>query len=395
MAVIARKSGDFERATEIRQELLMEYPEYESMIKNAMNSIVGVTSAQALEMYSNYVDWPDNVQLQAITISNALSASKMTPESMEDFLRYFEECDPNNENYYLCNSRAYLLKELGRYEEALDLYDRCRELSDIHSYDIQAAIAKCYLEMGEYDDAVMLYQNSYEGEQTSWNTTFYFDAYMTAGDTERALEELNYFVSKYGTESDIADLYMIWAGYTGDYEMLLKYADLNLETSPSSVKAKAYKVVALRELGRMEEADRLLKDIDSIQYDCSGTDKMIAESVLGRLENAKAIYRVLLEEYPVTAKTYADDYELKNLFTDPEFCELAGRELLVEEVIVEETKEEIAQEDENFEETESIEESGKTDEQQKQGIPVAAGVGVLAVFGAVAAILLTFKKRNK
>ena len=396
MAVAARKSGDFEGSFMIYQELLMEYPDYEGMINNAMNSIVGVTSEQAQSMYSNYVDWPDNSQLQAITISNALSASRMTLESMEDFLAYFESCDPNSENYYLCNSRAYLLRELGRYEEALDLYDRCRELSDIHSYDIQANTARCYLAMEKYDDAVMLYQNSYEGTQKYWNTSFYFDTYMTAGKTSQAKEELDFYAKDVVKESEVADLYMIWAAYVEDYDQLLKYADLYLEKDPASVKAKAYKVAALQELGRRDEADRLLEEIDSIQYDCSSTDKMIAESVLGRLENAKAIYQILLEQYPTTARTESNDYELKNLFADVEFCEMAGREPIVNEDITEKSSEEEAvQEDVSMEENEAASNNVESGELESQGIPVAAGVGILAALGAAVAVLLIFKKHNK
>lgn len=404
LAIVAQKNGDFDKAAEIRLQLLNDYPRYASVIKNYLKTQTSLTSEQALGFYSEYEDWTSNVELQAVYIAQNLSTNKLDNASLESFLVYFAQVDPNSKNYILCKNRANILALLGRYEEAIDLWNACRGLTDMMSYEIERGIGDCYKELGRYDEAVAQYEKGYELSSVYGKTSNLFDIYMRAGNTDAAKAVLDKYVQDGGDKLDVLELYLIWAGYAEDYEATLSYAEEYLAEYPSAVKAKGYKAAALKALGREEEANAVIADIDSITYSCSDTSKMIADSLLGRLDNAKAVYKVLLEQYPGNARTESNDYELKNLFYDAEFCQMAGRELWVKpEPTPEPTKEPIEEPESGETEPTVVEEEDTSDTsdadtiQEEGSVAVPVAMTVVAAVGALITVIVvaTKKKRSK
>lgn len=394
LAIVAQKRGDFDKAAEIRLQLLNEYPQYASTIKNYLKTQTSLTSEQVLGFYSEYEDWTNNEELQAAYIAQNLSTNKLDNASLESFLVYFEQADPNCKNYILCKTRANILTLLGRYEEAIGLWNTCRGLTDMMSYEIERGIGDCYKEMGRYDEAVAQYEKGYELSRVYGKTSNLFDIYMRAGNTDAAKAVLDKYVQDGGDKLDVLELYMIWAGYAEDYEATLLYAEEYLVEYPSFVKAKAYKAVALKALGREGEANAVIADIDSINYSCSDTSKMIADSLLGRLDNAKAIYKVLLEQFPSSARAERNDYELKNLFYDAEFCQMAGREPWtknesIPEVETGKTEPTVVEKEDTFGDSvvDTIQEKG----------PVAVPVAMTAVaaLGALITVIVVAAKKKK
>ncbi len=393
-AVVAQKIGDFEKAAEIRRQVLNKKPNDLSSIKNYLKAQTSLTLEQVSEIYSGHKDWTNYEKLQAVYLAQNLSISRLDNASLEGFLEYFVQADPNRENYILCSAQAYLLAELGRYEEAIAMWEVCRGLTDMMTYEIERGIGDCYKEMGRYDEAVAQYEKGYELENDSERAFNLADIYLRADNPNAAKAVLDQYVQNGGKQSDVLEMYMIWAGYAEDYEATLAYAEEYLVEYPSSVKAKAYKAVALKALGREEEANAVIADIDSINYSCSDTSKMIADSLLGRLDDAKAIYKVLLEQYPRSARAERNDYELKNLFYDAEFCQMAGREPWIKtesvpEVETGKTEPTVVEKEDTFGDSvvDTIQEKG----------PVAVPVVMTAVaaLGALITVIVVAAKKKK
>ncbi len=324
-----RKSGNYEAEAEVFADLYEQYPQYDYFIRNYLSCDVDLTPEKAIEAYSTYSDWPDNEQLQAVLLSKYVNNTSYSVSSMESFLQYYEEHNPDGSIYTLSMAQAKILIELGRYNEALDILNAWVNNTEIHTYSVHKMMADCYQKMGDYDNALFYQELSYEHTDEESVVSWKFDNAMLKGDTEAAKMYLDNYCSENGSEEDIAGLYMIWAGYMKDYDMLKKYSEMVLQSSPTSVKAKAYNAVALRELGYQSEYEAMVADIDSITYSKTNVNKMLADCILGRTGDAKDTYRELVEHVPGSARTYRNDYELSILFYDPEFCALADREVII------------------------------------------------------------------
>ncbi|MBR5596946.1 MAG: tetratricopeptide repeat protein [Lachnospiraceae bacterium] len=371
--VITRKEGDLNQTVEAYQNALEQFPGYTKIYNYRIMYQKDITIEEAKEIFSQYPGWPEDETMQAMMLMDTIgdSASDITLESYLDYYRQLLAEDGGN--YYFLKTVADLLKSQGNYEEALEYYLQAKEVAGILSYYAVNGLGDCYFYCGQYENAAACYeQNAIDFHATNLLRSM-ADCYLMSGDVEQAKAALERYKAEGGTGS-IASYNMLIAYQENDYEALLENATKTLEEAPGNVKAKAYKAVALNAL-KMEGADEVIADIDSIIYAAGNQDKMIAESILGRLDQARRIYGEMQQLYPVEARQAVFDYEIRNLLQDPEFCEMAGLE--VPESSVETMLSGIPQGEGNA--TSPI-------------IPVATGAGVLAVLGGVVVLL---KKKSK
>lgn len=389
LAVVARKSGKLDEVPGIYQEVIGMNEAYVYAYNNWIKYQKDITVDGAVEILKGYPGWPKTTEMQALMLADTINVDFMTETSLNSYLDYFKErLSEDGGNYYYMQTVASLLCALGQYEEALPYYEQALEAAGVLTYYATNGLGNCYYYNQDYEMAALYYGVNADAEYWKGSRLDVAECYIVSGQCEQAREAIDQYLAEGGTD-DVSYYHMLIAYQEEDYEALLTYAEKCLEQTPDSLKAKAYKAVALTALGQ-EGADTVIEDIDSIQYTYEDTDVLIAESILGRLDKAKEIYQFLLENYPKTAREVVYDYELRNLLNDPEFCEMAGLEApAVEETTEQENSGEVTEENvtENSEET-GVQADGNP-------IPVVAGVGIVAVLIGIVAVLVKRRESTK
>ena len=182
------------------------------------------------------------------------------------------------------------------------------------------------MDMGKYCEAIEIYESNKEGYYGTDRYLEIIACYILDGKYDLAEAELEKYAEAEGyTAEELVAYYNMIIGYQKhDNEAVLLNANKYLEYVPNSVKAKAYYASALLENGDEEGASNMMADIDSINYPLEDTSLLIAQSILGRIDDAKITYTFLKENYPQTAKVLLYNCELRNLLEDPEFQEMEG-----------------------------------------------------------------------
>lgn len=369
--VIARKEGDLDKTTEAYENVVQMFPDYTTVYSYRIMYEKDITVEGAKAILAQCPGWPEEETMQAMMLLDTVgtSASDVT---LDSYLTYYRKLlEQDSTNYYFLKVVADLLKYQGNYEEALEYYLQAKEVAGILSYYATNGLGNCYFYCGQYENAMACYEqnaNEYYDNSLFLSVT---DCYMMLGKLEEAKATMDSYAATGGSKKE-ASYRMMIAYQENDYEALLDYANQTLEETPDNVKAKAYKAVALEALN-MEGVEEIIADIDSITYAAGTNEIMIAESILGRLEQARNIYATMQQLYPVDAREAIFDYEIRNLFQDPKFCEMAGLAAPISKV-----------------------ETGLAETAEENGnvpvIPVAAGVGIVAVLGGLVVVL---KKKSK
>ena len=328
-AIVYGNMGKYEEADQIYADLYAKYPTDQNYINKYLNSNSDLTPEEALEVYSTYGDWPENSQLQAMVLANNLSSTNRSVASMECFLEYYQSNNIGDANYTLSMEEILILEELEKYNEAIFVVDLWIDKTDVERSNLYMQKAECYQGLGDYERALIAYETSCEVPSNRAIVSWKFNNAIYAGDMEAAKEYVDNYAKEIGEEEELASMYMIWAAQTKDYEMLRKYSEMQLNENPSSVKAKAYNALALRELGLQAEYEAMVADIDSANYSSYDMEKIVADCILGRIGDAKDRFCELKEYNPGWARSYRNDYELKMMFYDPEFCAMAERSVII------------------------------------------------------------------
>ncbi|MCR5793335.1 MAG: tetratricopeptide repeat protein [Lachnospiraceae bacterium] len=152
------------------------------------------------------------------------------------------------------------------YEEAYHLFDQAKtdktgKKAFLHNKEVYMGLGICAYRLGEYEDAIVQLKNA-EG---------------IAQETE-GKEELDVEIYKY-----LADVNM----KVRDYEQALKYFDLALEEEKDEPDVDVYfgKYFAYVAAGQSDEANSLLKQMESLPFSDMGDRAAIFEGMLYYYEN--------------------------------------------------------------------------------------------------------------
>lgn len=367
LAVVARKTGNFEEIPGIYQKVIDMKEDYLAPYRYKVTYQKDITVEDAIAILSEYPGWPETTEMQALILSDTINTGYMTETTLNSYLAYFEErVAEDSDNYYYLQPLASILVELGRYEEALSYYEKAHYVAGILTYYANNGLGNCYSAMQNYEMAAMHYNENAEAGYRIASRLSAANSYISAGKYDDARAKVNEYFADGGTDTDDAIYVEMLIAYQEDnYELVLQYADEYLVKYPNHLKTKAYKAAALTALG-MEGADEIIADIDSIGYTYEDTNVLIVESILGRFDKARECYQFLSDNWPGNAREVLFDYELRNLRNDPEFCKMAG----LEPPVVEKNNEAI----------------------NKIIIPIAAGVGIVAI---LVGVIVVFVKRSK
>lgn len=369
LAVVARKTGNFTEMPEIYQKVINIKNSYLPAYRYKATYQKDITVEDTIAILSEYPGWPETTEMQALILSDTINTGYMTETTLNSYLTYFEDRYAEDvNNYYYLQTMASILAALGRYEDAILFYQNALYEAGILTYYANNGLGNCYSAMQNYEMAATYYEKNAEAGYKKESRLSAADCFIAAGKYDDARTKMNEYLADGGMDTDVvvyAD--MLIAYQEENYENVLACANEYLAKHPDYLPAKAYKASALIALG-LEGADEVIADIDSIQYAYEDTDVLIAESVLGRFDKAREIYQFLLDNRPKEAREIVYNYELRNLRTDPEFCEMAG----LEPPVVEEVKD------------------AKT-LINKIIIPIAVGVGIVAI---LVGVIVVFVKRN-
>lgn len=372
LAVVARKTGNFEEIPGIYQKVIDMKEDYLAPYRYKVTYQKDITVEDAIAILSEYPGWPETTEMQALILSDTINTGYMTETTLNSYLAYFEErVAEDSDNYYYLQPLASILVELGRYEEALSYYEKAHYVAGILTYYANNGLGNCYSAMQNYEMAAMHYNENAEAGYRIASRLSAANSYISAGKYDDARAKVNEYFADGGTDTDDAIYVEMLIAYQEDnYELVLQYADEYLVKYPNHLKTKAYKAAALTALG-MEGADEIIADIDSIGYTYEDTNVLIVESILGRFDKARECYQFLSDNWPGNAREVLFDYELRNLRKDPEFCKMAGLEPPV------------------------VENSGENaTEMAISPLLVVAGTGIVAVLVGVVAVLVKRRKKN-
>jgi len=398
LAVVARKSGSYDKLPELYEKVRQTDDTYIAAYHNKIKYQKDITVEAAMQELSNYPGWPETEEMQALMLRNTIDTYYMTETTLNSYLEYFMNClEKDGSNYYYLSTVASLLCGLGEYEEAHSYYVQAKNVAGVLTYYATNGLGNCYYYLQDYDSAAEQYEKNFTEASDRGSILNAAECYIASGQYDRVNAQIERYVSEGGLD-DVSYYYMLLAYQEEEYEVLLDNAEQYLESNPNSLKAKAYKVVAMTELG-MEGSDEVLADIDSIQYTLEDKDVLIAESILGRFDKARECYQLLLQYYPRTAREVLNDYELRNVLQDPAFCSMAGLEApVIEEVESEDSGEVIrAESTEEIGIEENVEESPEANSEsaEKNYIPVVVSAGILITLLGTVAVLVRMRNKTK
>lgn len=402
-AIVLRKSGNFDQVAEQYKYVAEKFPHLKTSYMNYISYKPDITAEEALTFLTGYEGWPADERLQAVMLGDAIDTEVMTAKTLESFLTYYEGMIKKYpDDYYLLYHKTELLQGLERYEEALESCEQMNEIAGVMSYYATNALGNVYYAMGDYRNAIMCYEENEMAYNDNSLRLSIADCYLFLADYDSMEQVLAEYLAEGGEEAEAASYRMKAAYQKGNYEELLIYADMVIANNNRDAKAKAYKAVAMRELG-MEGADDLIVEIDSQGFSAGNETKLIIDSILGRFDKARETFAIMQEHMPGVAITCKNNYELKNLYTDALFCEMAGIECKVVEIAgTEQTKPEAKTEEVNEPatkeagveaETSGTEAEAGKEEKENITIPTAAGVTILISVIGILAVLLG-KKRS-
>ena len=372
LAVVARKTGNFEEMPEIYQKVININESYLSPYCDKVSYQKDITVEDAIAILSEYPGWPETNEMQALIIASTLNFNYMTETTLNSYLAYFKEClAEDSNNYYYLQPTASILNALGQYDEAITYYKKALNVAGILTYYANNGLGNCYSDMQNYEMAATYYEKNADDGYSKNSRKSAANSYISAGKYDEARQKMEEYIADGGKDKDdVIFLEMMIAYQEENYELVLQYADEYLEKHPNYLKAKAYKAAALKELG-MEGADEIIAEIDSINYAYEDTNVIIVESILGRYDRARECYQFLSDNWPGKARDIVSDYEIRNLLNDPEFREMAGLEPLV------------------------VENSGESDEKLTVNpIPIVAGTGIVVVLAGVVVVLVKRRSKN-
>lgn len=408
-AIIYRKAGEFDKVAEQYKYVAEKFPKLKTSYLNYVSYKTDITAEEALKFFAGYEGWPSDERLQALMLGDAIDTEVMTAKTLESFLAYYEGLiEKYPDDYYLLYHKTQLLQGLERYEEALAACEQAAGISGVMSYYATNALGNLYYAMGDYDNAIACYEENVLAHNDNSLRLCMADCYISMADYVGMEQVLTDYLAEGGEEADAASYRMKAAYLQENYEALLSYADMVIAEDNRDAKAKAYKVVAMRELD-MEGTDELIAEIDSQGFSAESLTLMTINSILGRFDKAREIYAVMQEHAPGVAITCKNNYEFKNLYTDAAFCEMAGMECKAVEIAgTEQTVAEAKTEAVNEQATQEANTEAKmADTETEAGkeakeniaIPTVAGVTILISVLGILAVLLGKKrsdaKKNK
>lgn len=402
-AIVYRKAGEFDKVAQQYKYVAEKFPKLKTSYGYYISYKTDITAEEALEFFEGYEGWPANERLQALMLGDAIDTEVMTAKTLESFLTYYEGMIKKYpDDYYLLYHKTELLQGLERYEEALETCEQMNKIAGVMSYYATNTLGNLYYAMGNYENAIACYEENVLAHNDNSLRLCMADCYISMADYVGMEQVLTDYLAEGGEEADAASYRMKAAYLQEDYEALLIYADMVITEDNRDAKAKAYKAVALGELG-MEGTDELIAEIDSQGFSAESLTLLTINSILGRFDKARETYTVMQEYAPGVAIACKKNYELKNLYTDAEFCEMAGIECKVveiagtEQTVAEaktaEVNEQASKEAGAEAETAGAETEAGKEAKENIAIPTVAGVTILiSVLGILAALL--GKKRS-
>ena len=278
-----------------------------------------------------------------VALLNALGATYSLSGDLEQASKYFLEClgaDPGFEtarknlaiNYFAAGqydaARAEFLKlressgrtadlflgmiaeKEGAYQEAADLLNKAGPL--LHRYpDGLLCLARAELQLKSLRKAQQALTDFEQADEVTVSQkiraaelySLLAHASQKAGDLVEAMQSLRKAAKLNPSDEDnYLDFVSICTDYE-NYKLALEGAEIGLEHIPNAYRLLVQKGVALEGLGRMEEAEAILKKAANLSKDNSVAllSLAIVQAHAGRLQDAKLALISAIKEFP-------DDY---------------------------------------------------------------------------------------
>lgn len=360
---------------------------------------------EILKVYEGYTGYPKDSyseecgKLQLEFLVDHINYNLMSEDTLKEYASWLSEQPRLQSCKTAMQELRGVYKRLGNYQEALTCSENIKYLFPNEAEkEIEEEIVNqidIYLSLKQYEDAERLAEEAYKIYPD--NTAFLREKIIVQVQSLKAEESLKTLEELQETDDTDENIWyrsIFVYDLNKDYEKLLEVTEKYLKKYPNNLTAKAYHIVALRELGQEEEAEKLLSEIDSRAYTLDDSSIICADSILGRTDRVREELKGYLELYPApdVKNNFANDYTMRNALTDKEVASMLGTEQLRAEGNGTESSEDT----EEAETEEAETETSTIQTEKKSGInPFAVGGIVLVIGAAVVGVVAVMENKKK